>query len=406
MVGQRPHVCVITTVHTPYDGRILFKEGASLASRYDVTLLCFANGEPETREGVTIKPLGKPSGRLARVLASRRMLRAAVAERADIYHFHDPEFLRAALRLAKRTQKPVIYDVHENYPVTFDQKTYLPRWLRPIAAAVVDRLERFIAPRLAGIVVADEDLKERFSAIVASAKHEAPAQVALVRNFPPLAAMPAVNFDYPRKPWAVYVGLISEARGATKLLEAFALVHREMPDACLVLIGQMLLDRQQYASFVERYGLARAIDERGFVPYAEAMETVARCRVGVSPMPRHEKFRLNLASKVFDYMGAGVPYVASDWGATAETVKGEGGTLVYTEDPEAVARAMLAYLRDDELARATGRAGRSAVEREFNWKRQEAELLSLYERLLGKAGAATPTSRLRPRSAASPAAPG
>lgn len=386
-MGDRARVCVITTVHTPYDGRILFKECASLARVHDVTLLCFFDSEAEEREGVRIKPMPKPKNRFQRVLAGRRMVKAAVAERADVYHFHDPEFLLQASRLAKLTGKPVIYDCHENYPITFDQKSYLPAWVRPIAVWVVDKLEKRVTPTLAATVVADEDLMDRFQSFA--------SKVVLVKNYPPLEHMPVPDFGYPRKPWAIYVGVITEVRGADKLLEAFALVHREVPDAMLVLVGDNRLDPQKFGAFLERYGLTRAVDDKGFVPYAEAMPLVQRCRVGVSPMPHHEKFRRNLASKVFDYMGAGTPYVASDWGAIAQTVKGKGGMLVDTEDPKEIARGMLTYLKDDELARKTGAEGRAAVEREFNWESQEKRLLALYDELLaggapGSSPAATP----------------
>lgn len=374
-MGDRARVCVITTVHTPYDGRILFKECASLARVHDVTLLCFFDSAPEEREGVRIKPMPRPRNRFQRVLGGRRMVAAAVAERADIYHFHDPEFLFQAGRLAKLTGRPVIYDCHENYPVTFDRKTYLPAWLRRIGAWVVDKLERRVTPKLGATVVADEDLVERFEPFA--------NRVVLVKNYPPLEHMPVPDFDYPRKPWAIHVGYLTEVRGADKLLEAFALVHREMPDAMLVLVGDNRLDPQKFGAFLERYGLTRAVDDKGFMPYSEAMPLVQRCRVGVSPMPHHEKFRRNLATKVFDYMGAGTPYVASDWGAIAKTVKSEGGTLVDTEDAKEIARGMLTYLRDDELARKTGAEGRAAVQREFNWESQEKKLLALYEELLG-----------------------
>lgn len=369
-------VCVITTVHTPHDGRILFKECASLAKRYEVTLLAFADMEPEQRGRVSVKPLPKPKGRPARVMAGSRMLRAAVAERADIYHFHDPEFLFQARKLKRITGKPVIYDVHENYPVTFDHKDYLPGLGRRIGARAVDSLERRVTPHLDAVVVADDDLVRRFNPF-------APRVVA-VKNYPPADALPPPDFDYPRKPWAIHVGGLALVRGADKLLEAFVLVHRALPEARLVLVGDVRLDENQLEGFLERYGIADVVDVNGFLPYPEAMDLVTRCRVGVAPMPHHEKFRRNLASKVFDYMGAGTPYVASDWGAIAETVKGVGGRLVDTESAEAMAQTMLAFLANDELARQTGREGRQAMEDEFNWGTQEKKLFELYDKLLAE----------------------
>jgi glycosyltransferase involved in cell wall biosynthesis len=383
-MADRRRVCVITTVHPSEDPRVFTKECISLASRHDVTLLCFSDEPSGTRDGIRVKTLPKPRNRFGRVLAGRRMLAAARREAADVYHFHDPEFLLFAGKLAAKTGSPVIYDVHEDYPKAFDQKHYLPGPARRLAAWAVDRLERRVAPKLAAIVVADEGLETRFARMLAAGPAAPP--LVLVKNYPRLSPRSHIHpagggAEYSRKPWAVHVGVLSEVRGATTLLEAFAKVHEKMPDARLVLVGPVRIDEDVLADFMEKRGLDRSVDIHGFLPYAQAMALVQRCRVGVSPLPRHEKYRTALSGKVFDYMGSGTPYVASDFGALAETVDEKGGRLVDTGDPAAIAGAMLEFLSDEAHAREVGLAGREAAEREFDWSRMERRLLDLYDGL-------------------------
>jgi glycosyltransferase involved in cell wall biosynthesis len=385
----RPSVCVITTVHPPQDSRIFTKECESLAKRFDVTLLCFSDAPSERRGGVRIKTMPKPKNRLQRVLAGRRMLAAARAENADIYHFHDPEFLLFARRLQVRTGRPVIYDVHEDYPQAFAQKTYLPGPLKKIAVWAVDLLERTVAPALAAIVVADEGLERRFGKMLETAPRALLPRLVLVKNYPPLTPQSQLDMDgggadFARKPWAVHVGVFSEIRGAWTLLDAFAQVHDRMPEAQLVLVGDVRVDEHELATFLERRGVDRSVDLRGFMPYPEAMALVQRCRVGISPLPRNERYRTMLSSKVFDYMGCATPYVASDFGELGATVGETGGRLVDTEDAAALAEAILEFVSDEAHAREVGSRGREAAEREFNWSTMERRLMDLYDGLLAQ----------------------
>jgi len=117
MIAAKIKVCHITTVHPAKDVRIFYKECVSLAKAgFEVTLLVL-NGVSEQVNGVNIVGIQHPfKGRIDRIRnAPHIALIAAIKIDADIYHFHDPEFLRVALQL-KKTGKKVIYDVHEDVP--------------------------------------------------------------------------------------------------------------------------------------------------------------------------------------------------------------------------------------------------------------------------------------------------
>ncbi|MCP4149683.1 MAG: glycosyltransferase family 4 protein, partial [bacterium] len=110
-------VCHLTSVHPSRDTRILYKECQSLAAAgYDVTLIAKNEKKEENVEGVKINSFPHIKNRILRVLMSPlRMYRIAVKQKANIYHFHDPELLITGLLLRIFTRSKVIYDIHEDY---------------------------------------------------------------------------------------------------------------------------------------------------------------------------------------------------------------------------------------------------------------------------------------------------
>ena len=152
---RRVKVVQLATVHPPFDVRVFDKHCRTLADAgYDVTYIT-SHGQTEQRDGVTIR--GVPAAqtrvqRLTKVLPA--VVRAAFAERGDVYHFHDVELILAGY-LLKIAGKKVIYDVHENYPAdVFREKPYLPVWIRHALSASVAASE-WVAGRWFDAVVAE-----------------------------------------------------------------------------------------------------------------------------------------------------------------------------------------------------------------------------------------------------------
>ncbi|TFG82517.1 MAG: hypothetical protein E4H19_12955, partial [Chromatiales bacterium] len=126
----------VSTVHSPTDTRILYRECRSLANHgYDVALL--ACGDVSADVGsIRVLSLPRPPTRLHRFTVSAfRAVRAAWRENADIYHFHDPELVPWMLLLRLRG-KPVIFDVHEDIGGSLAERTWIPRGLRTITGRV------------------------------------------------------------------------------------------------------------------------------------------------------------------------------------------------------------------------------------------------------------------------------
>ena len=92
------------------------------------------NDHPDEVGGVRIRPVPKATSRRDRMLRTAwQVYRAALDEKADLYHFHDPELLPIGMLLALRGRK-VIYDAHEYLGETARTKRWIPGPLRRCAS--------------------------------------------------------------------------------------------------------------------------------------------------------------------------------------------------------------------------------------------------------------------------------
>jgi sugar transferase (PEP-CTERM/EpsH1 system associated) len=92
-----------------------------------------------------------------------------------------------------------------------------------------------------------------------------------------------------------------------------------------------------------------------------------------------------ISNTILEAMASGLPVVATRVGGNAELVEESStGRLVAARDPDALARAMLDYLRHRDTARTHGEAARRAAETSFSLDRMVAKYEELYERLLAE----------------------
>jgi glycosyltransferase involved in cell wall biosynthesis len=90
-----------------------------------------------------------------------------------------------------------------------------------------------------------------------------------------------------------------------------------------------------------------------------------------------------LPVKMFEYMAAGIPVIASDFPLWREIVLGnQCGLCVDPMDPASIAKAIDYLMLHFDEARQMGENGRRAVLARYNWSVEEAKLLSYYKNLL------------------------
>ncbi|MDE2060646.1 MAG: glycosyltransferase family 4 protein, partial [candidate division NC10 bacterium] len=277
--------------------------------------------------------------------------------------------------------KKVIYDIHEYNADTMLTKHWLPTEARRTVSRAVMWLDRYAVKKMSGIVVVNEDMAKLFRAGLSS-----PRPVVTVHNYPELQDAALDGGHSADEPVGIYVGGLSKDRGLEVLLEAGERLRRAYPEASIQVLGPLELAgvRREYA-FVDGWG-AYGVEYLGRVPHRDILKWLQRARVGLIPWlptPNHLK---GTPVKLFEYMLAGIPVVASGFGFISLIVRDTGcGLLVPPGDAAALSKAIEVLLRDPSKAVEMGQRGRIAVLDRYNWGSEEKKLVALYESLVGHA---------------------
>jgi len=357
----------VTTVHTISDPRIFHKECRGLAALgYDVGLIA-CHDHDEVVDGIRIVAVDRPQGRLDRMLrVAWRAYRAAVAERADLYHFHDPELLWVAVLLKLRGRR-VVYDVHEDVPKQIMSKHWIPARVRPLVSRAFAVVEGLAARIVDGIVAATPSIAEKFPG---------PATV-VVQNFPETSFTrdPAAAED--RRDAFVYTGGLMGIQGVREMAQAFAL----LPEGMTGTVAGRFMPAELEAEIATLPGWAR-VRFLGQVPRAEIVRAMDGARAGVVLNHPRPNYLEAWSTKMFEYMARGLPVVCSNFPLWAEIVGGaDCGIAVDPRDPSAIADAIRRLNEDPALARRLGENGRRAVGERYNWEAELVKLEALYRRV-------------------------
>lgn len=367
----------LTTVHTRYDVRIFRKQCTSLAARgYDVHLLVADGRGEEINANVTIHDIGRVRDRSRRMLLQPlRMWRAARGLRAQIYHFHDPELLPVGL-LLRFGRRHVVYDAHEDLPRALLSKDWIhPSWRRLIAT-VLERLENLAVHYLSAVVAATPHIAQRF------APHN--ARSLDINNYPLQSEIDTGPSPRGKERTVCYVGGIGRIRGAFEMINAL-----EHVNARLILAGPFESGATETA--LRALPAWSRVDFRGVVNREQVRQIMAESCAGLlffHPEPNHIEAQPN---KMFEYMAAGLPVLASDFPLWRKLLVESGaGRCADPMDPRAIAHAIQQTLADPLSARAMGERGRDAVLSRYQWTSEERKLHDLYTQLLEVAGRRRP----------------
>lgn len=364
-------ICHISSVHPADDVRIFHKQCKTLARHDDWDVHFVGNAPLDVgNSGVTFHALPDSAGqgRVKRMLfRTVQAYQLAKAVNADIYHFHDPELLPWGL-LLKWQGKKVIYDAHEDVPRDILTKAWIPAPLRISVATITEWVENFIARRLDRVITATPFIRDRFLSIKANAVD--------INNYPMLGELSApVQTQVQNKSKVCFTGAISIERGAIEMVNALTQMDVELQLAgsfSPVSLREHLISLPGWSKVIEL----------GQVKRQKLPEIFASSIAGLvlfHPVPNNINAQPN---KLFEYMSAGLPVIASHFPLWRKIVEEVGcGLCVDPLDSNAIAVAINWVAEHPQQAAQMGQKGLDAIKGRFNWESEAVRLTGLYEQL-------------------------
>jgi glycosyltransferase involved in cell wall biosynthesis len=179
-------------------------------------------------------------------------------------------------------------------------------------------------------------------------------------------------------PIICFVGGFQHWHGLDRLVESFARVLAEVPDAKLLLIGDGPV-RPAVDQKIAELGLGSSVMVTGLIPQTRVPEMLAIADIAVLPYPQLPRELWFSPLKLFEYMAAGKAIVASRAGQITELIQhGHNGLLVEPGNIVDLAQAIIKLLNDPAERKRLGHNARHQAMQQHSWSQYICRLEEVY----------------------------
>ncbi len=371
-------ICHISINHKPDDDRIYYKEVLSLAKRYDDIWVVIPEASSAPKDSpVSFRFYPMYTHDLGRLFQISTLARLTLELKPDLIHCHEPESLRTAMIVKRKTGCAVIYDSHELYPAAYAER--FPMALRNAAERVIGWFERREFEGLDGAVGATWGVTSYLK------KHLATPHITTLLNVPvPEVFTPGPVLDAGDRIVFCHEGFLSFDRGLREMLEAVRLVaarHRIQ----FRIVGDVFdAEKAWLESFVAEHGLEDVVYRTGWLPYEKVGAALQGCHAGMICFQQTHNNTIASPNKLFNYLLYGIPILAPSYISAVERIVKEEdcGILFPRLEPADIAASMEAFLENEEHRLTLSANALRASETKYTWKVMEERLYDVYDKVL------------------------
>jgi len=380
-------VCMITSLHSPKDDRIFFKEAISLKERgIEVNILCVGNNSGEIKDmagktlnrdssesirinGIDIHYVAKKSGIIQKLLYKIGMgfswnsfIQKAIDINAEVYHAHEPQTAYIGLKIQKKTGAKLIYDAHE--PWIFSRS--IKEWV----------LKKICLPKLTNVITANTITEESFL------KNNPNLNTTVIYNCSP-------NFfnDYKienQKPIVCHEGALWFNRGLRLIIKALVILKQSYPDFRFRIIGDVYGKEKKFLNDkIKLHNLEENIEITGWLAYEDVPKNIADCGIGI--ITNTDEKRNTMAgppNKLFNYITMGLAVISTDLLATTQIIEEtKCGIILEKRDENILASELQKLIKDSRKRKEFQVNSRDWAIKKYNWDSEADKLFNFYKGL-------------------------
>lgn len=346
----------------------------TLGATVDVYTLGAPGASEALEENIRLHFLSRASGSGPGFFArNHRTFREATrSAQARVYHASDLYNLPAMHAAARRQGGTLVYDARELYPYVASTAG------RPAVRGFWRMVEGYYIRRADAVFTVSESIADQHVAMYGVPRSTVLYNAPPLRPVEPSTALRDLTGVPDETVVLLHQGQIQKDRGCLLLADAM----RDVQGAVLVFLGSGPLkpDLQKY---VEAAVLGDRVCFLDPVPPDDLLPVTASADVGLTLLEDTcLNHRFALPNKLFEYLMAGLPVLASDLPEIRGVVMGfEVGTVVDPADRAALVKR-IQQMVDDKQARQRWRANAPHVFETFNWESASQRFIQIYQALL------------------------
>jgi len=270
---------------------------------------------------------------------------------------NDLDTLLPNVLISRLKRKELVYDSHEYFTEVAELVT------RPKKQAIWKSVERYCFPKLKHIFTVSESIAEIY-------RGEYGKEVKVVRNVPYYSKYVGDKLlNYSGKKIIIYQGALNIGRGLEWVIDAMPLIK----NAVLVIIGDGTISKELNER-VNNLQLNEKVIFWGRIAESELYKYTPSANLGLCLLEnRGLSYYYSLPNRIFDYLHAGVPVLATDFPEIANIVNNETGILINHYEPE-----YLAEVINDFLEKGFDTSNFDEIAKKFCWENEEKVLKEVY----------------------------
>ncbi len=290
--------------------------------------------------------------------------------KADVLLANDLDTLLPNYFVSKLKGIPLIYDSHEIFCEVPELQN------NPSKKRIWEKLESWIVPKLKYCITVNQSIADYFTN-----KYKVP--FIFVRNIPhypklvSLKSRSELNLPPAKKIVILQGAGINVQRGAEELVEAF----QYLDENYLLLIigsGDVIHQLKENAIKFQLQNKVKFIDK---IPASELRQYTSNSNLGITiDKDSNMNYHFSLPNKVFDYMHAGIPILASKLPEIENIVNAYHiGTFIENHEPQHIAQQISSFLNSNEYLEYKSNTVIAAIEN--NWQTEKQKLVKLFNEI-------------------------
>lgn len=300
-------------------------------------------------------------------------------EKFDVIHIHDLPLSKVGYEFKIKHKISLVIDLHENWPALLRIANHTNTFSGRILSSNKQwmRYEKEILNFADNIITVVEEAKVR---LIELGIHE--KKIKVVSNTLNLKRFILPNLlPVPQYITLFYAGGLIVHRGIQTVIQSLVHIVPEIPNIRLWLIGEGSY-RKELMKLVDRLSLKKYVVLFGWKPYNEMFSLLSQSDIALIPHNKSAHTDSTIPHKLFQYMYAKKPIVATNCLPVERIIKETKTGLIYkSNNPEQLSECVIEIIKNKNKFTFLQENGKKWIKEKYNWENTSKNLIKLYKKI-------------------------